>query len=173
MKRSVALWMGLVLLAACAVAAVALSPGKRQAAVPTSSTAPSTPAKATPVPAEEFLAWADRADFGGLYYDEDGVLVVNIAGDIDHLEPRQGVRYEAVTYPLRELEAVKDFLAGYMDSYAILALDADEVTNQVEVCLRDYTQENMDQLQSLVAERYPSMDCLHFEDWSGRTISFT
>lgn len=180
MKKSAASLLGLVLLAACAIAAVALSPQGPQASAPvgaprgTAQLPSPAPDGDIQVPAEELLdLWADRADFGGLYYDEEGVLVVNVAGDISGLEPRQGMRYQEVTYPLRKLEAVKDFLADYMYEYAILVLDANEVTNQVDVCLQVYTQEAMDQLQALVTERYPDMDCLQFEDWSGRTISFT
>ncbi len=76
-------------------------------------------------------------------------------------------------YALEELEAVKDYLTDYMDAHAILALDANEVTGVVDVCLQTYTQENMDQLRALMEERWPGMDCLHFEDYSDKTILFT
>lgn len=79
MKRSVALWMGLVLLAACAVATIALSPQGPQASAPVGApqdtAQPPSPAPGgdIQVPAEELLdLWADRADFGGLFGGQCG-----------------------------------------------------------------------------------------------------
>lgn len=173
LKRKALIVLGTAaLLAACAVGVAATFSGAPQAAEPLA-----TPTLNADIQAIEayYLARADQEDYGGIYYDEEGVLVVNIAGDVSGLTPKPGVRYQEVTYPLRDLEAIKDFLTDYMEEYSIMMLDADEVTNLVDICLKSYTQENMDQLRALVHDHYPDIDtdCLHFEDHSDVTISST
>ncbi len=183
-KRKTLIALGVAaLLVACAVGVAAiLSAGASRTPQPPTTQAPTAEPPATPTLSADpyalqayYLAWADREDYGGIYYDEDGVLVVNIAGDVSGLAPEPGVRYQEVTYPLERLEAVKDFLADYMAEYSIMMLDADEVTNLVDIGLKSYTQENMDQIRALVHDHYPDIDtdCLHFEDYSDLTISFT
>lgn len=126
-----------------------------------------------------YLSQSEQDNFGGIYYDDDGILVVNTVGTTPraalYSQKNQeiGVRYQTVTYSLCDLETVKDFLAEYMDEYSILALDANEVTNQVDVCLKSYTKDTIAQIENLVRHQYPDMDCLHFEDYSDYTISFT
>lgn len=126
-----------------------------------------------------YLSQSDEDSFGGIYYDDDGILVVNTVGTLPGLalysqnSQAIGVRYQEVTHSLRDLEAVKDFLTGYMDEYSIVVLDANEVTNQVDVSLESYTEENMKEIRSLVQSQFPDMDCLYFEDYSNYTISFT
>lgn len=172
-KRKTLIVLGAAaLLVACAVGVAAASAGAPQAAEPLA-----TPTWNADIQAVEayYLARADQEDYGGIYYDEDGVLVVNVVGDVSDLPQKPGVRYREVTYPLGDLEAIKDFLTDYMEEYSIMTLDADEVTNQVDIGLKSYTQENMDQLRALVHDHYPDIDtdCLHFEDHSDVTISST
>lgn len=74
--------------------------------------------------------------FGGMYYNEEGQLVVNIKENsaVSVAVPRSGdVVIEAVRYSLAELEAMKDCFEPYMQEYHIVTLDADEVNNTVVI----------------------------------------
>ena len=90
-----------------------------------------------------FQDQVDNSSYGGIYYDENGVLVVNIVrANYDEFSAvpttfsdGTSVEYRVVEYSLQELETVKDTLAGYMNQYRIAMLDANEMTNQVDVAL--------------------------------------
>lgn len=87
-------------------------------------------------------------EFGGLYYEGD-TLVVNVIASqkATSLRPQLAqkapedidVEYRTVTYSLSELERIKNFLTGYMSDYSIMMLDANEITNQVDISLKDYS----------------------------------
>ncbi len=75
--------------------------------------------------------------FGGLYYNEEGELVLNIKGSsnaIDTMNSAQAtVKVENVKYSLAELEAMKAMIEPYMIDYGIVTLDANEVTNSIDI----------------------------------------
>lgn len=85
-------------------------------------------------------------EFGGLYYEGD-TLVVNVIASqkATSLRPQLAqkapedidVEYRTVTYSLSELERIKNFLTGYMSDYSIMMLDANEITNQVDISLAE------------------------------------
>lgn len=80
--------------------------------------------------------------FGGMYYNEEGQLVVNVkeGSNIDIAVPLSGeVVVESVQYSLAELEAMKESLEPYMQEYSIASLDADEVNNTIAI---EVTQED-------------------------------
>jgi beta-lactamase regulating signal transducer with metallopeptidase domain len=120
--------------------------------------------------------------FGGLYYDGD-TLVVNIVGSQNTLilsrqiaqqvPTNADVEYRTVTYSLAELESIKDFLTGYMYDYNISMLDANEVTNQVDVFLKKYDTDTIDSIRAAVMDYSGNIDYLNFIDRSGITVKST
>ena len=126
-----------------------------------------------------YAAQTENEAFGGIFYERDK-LIVNIvdgtpgAAALMRESHREiGVEYRSVRYPLTGLQAVVDYLSGYMRQYSILLLDANEVTNQVDIGTNDFSQENLDAIRALVESRFPGMDCLNFEDYRGMFIRFT
>ena len=125
-----------------------------------------------------YTAQRDNGAYGGIFYEGD-TLVVNLvegAAGADKLiretDGDMAVEYRTVRYSLAQLESVKNSLSRYMSQYSIQAVDANEVTNQVDVYVGDFTPENLDAIRALV-EEYSDIDCLHFEDYSGKSIQFT
>jgi hypothetical protein len=78
-----------------------------------------------------------------------------------------------VTYSLAELESIKDFLTGYMHDYNISMLDANEVTNQVDVFLKKYDTDTIDSIKAAVMDYSGNIDYLNFIDRSGITVKST
>lgn len=131
----------------------------------------------------EFLAAEINYDeFGGLYYEGD-TLIVNLVAfqgtpslrqqlsqkEMEHVD----VEYRTVTYTLFELETVKDFLTDYMYDYGIATIDANEVTNQVDVCLSDYNEANVESIKTAVLNYGGKIDYLNFIDNSDTVILST
>lgn len=127
-----------------------------------------------------YLAQADNDSYGGVFYDDDGTLVVAVvetapcapallAQDLSDID----VEYRPVKRSLRHLEEIKDFLADYMAPYSILALDADEVKNEVSIAVRDHSEANRAAIQALVDSAFPDVDYLRFEDFSKIEIRTT
>lgn len=123
-----------------------------------------------------------QSNFGGLYYDED-VLVINIvdsaetsqvslaANQIDNLSAN--VRYNVVKYSLYSLEAVKDYLTPFMRTYDIAILDANELTNQVDICLRTYDEDSISAIRELVLAEYDTDAFIHFAPYRSGSIEST
>ena len=118
--------------------------------------------------------------FGGIYLDGDTV-VVNITCSEESARARaegklgEGVRieYRAVKYPLGVLENVKDLLTQHMGEYRIAALDANEVTNRVDVSLYDYNDRTFEEIRQLVAGQFGEDIPLNFIDMRGTEIRFS
>ena len=68
---------------------------------------------------------------------------------------------------------MKDYLTQYMAKYGISALDANEVTNQVDVYLYDYNDRVIEEIEDLIADQYGEDIILNFIDKSGTEIMFT
>lgn len=120
-------------------------------------------------------------EFGGIYLEGD-TLVINIAGNegavnankvADRISNSVAVEYRMVEHPLRDLENVKDYLAQYMTKYNISALDANEVTNQVDVYLLDYCDSVIDKIKCLVEDQFNDNIIVNFIDKSGTEIRYT
>ncbi len=77
--------------------------------------------------------------FGGSYYDGDGTLVINVVGSegtlaLETMETDTvSVRYAYVEKSLQELEAAHQALVPYMLEYDIRSLDANDVTNRLDI----------------------------------------
>lgn len=126
-----------------------------------------------------YSAQTENEAFGGIFWEGDK-LIINIVdgapGAAALIRKRygdMGVEYRTVRYSLAGLEAVVDFLGRYMRAYSIQLLDANEVTNQVDVGTSDFSPENLNAIRALVESRFPGMDCLNFEDHRGMSIRFT
>ena len=121
-------------------------------------------------------------EFGGLYYDGD-TLIVNIVDSQGTTSLRRqlarkamkdvDVEYRMVAYSLSELEGIKDFLTDYMYDYGIVTLDANEVTNQVDICLKDYSEENVESIKAIVLSHGGKTDYLNFINNSDTVILST
>lgn len=118
-------------------------------------------------------------DFGGIYYDGD-TLVVNYVGDSNNIvHPRVftnvelDVEYRPVQYSLQLLESVKDYLGTMMDEHGILVLDANEMTNQVDVSLKESSDEIKTMIRALVSQQFGISEFLNFIDLSGVTVQST
>lgn len=83
--------------------------------------------------------------FGGMYINDEGNLVVNVT-DIQVIpessresmtETRDSIKviYKTVDKSLQELTIVKNKLTKYMIEYGIAVLDADDVTNLIDITL--------------------------------------
>lgn len=78
--------------------------------------------------------------FAGAYIDSSGGVIVNLArgnnagtGAELNLAALDNVTVNWVTYSLNELEAMKTALEPYMEEYGIATLDANEVTNSIDI----------------------------------------
>lgn len=120
-------------------------------------------------------------EFGGMYL-EGNTLVINLVGHegaakdraaTDGIGNNVAVEYRVVKHPLRDIENVKDYLTQYMAKYGISALDANEVTNQVDVYLYDYNDSVIEEIEDLIADQYGEDIILNFIDKSGTEIMFT
>ena len=121
-------------------------------------------------------------EFGGLYYEGD-TLVVNVIASqkATSLRPQLAqkapedidVEYRTVTYSLSELERIKNFLTGYMSDYSIMMLDANEITNQVDISLKDYSDDNIESIKAAVLSHGGKTDYLNFIDDSNNVIRST
>ena len=119
-------------------------------------------------------------EYGGCYLEGDK-LVVNIAGEEaarawaekNPIDSDLDVEYRAVQYPLWVLENVKNFLTPYMGQYNITALDANEVTNRVDVSLYDYSDSTFEEINRLVGARFYARDLLTFIDMRGAVLEYT
>ena len=120
-----------------------------------------------------------KTEFGGMFFEGDTLVIAYVgaspasAGIPQVFSKDYKVVYRPVTYPLWQLEAVKDYLAGYMYSHSILTLDASERENTVVIGLKDYSEENIKAVTAIVEEAFGITDYLRFEDCTGQEICFT
>lgn len=117
--------------------------------------------------------------FGGIYLEGDR-LIVNVvesglesSGLSSMYSSGSAVEVRVVRHSLQTLEQVKDFLTPYMGQYAIHTLDANEVTNEVDILLSQYEESIMLEIRALVEDAFPGADFLHFLDGSAVTIQYT
>ena len=115
-----------------------------------------------------------KTEFGGMFFEGDTLVIAYVgaspasAGIPQVFSKDYKVVYRPVTYPLWQLEAVKDYLAGYMYSHSILTLDASERENTVVIGLKDYSEENIKAVTAIVEEAFGITDYLRFEDCTGQ-----
>lgn len=83
--------------------------------------------------------------FGGIYVNSDGQIVVNIVGDQYPSDTfakggRAGtdIIYNSVDISLSKLEEVHNILIPYMNQFSIIQLDANEVTNKLDIVVSTY-----------------------------------
>ncbi len=115
--------------------------------------------------------------FGGVFYEGD-VLVVNYVGDyadftIPYSVSDADVTYRAVEYSLQFLECVKDYLGEMTEEYSIRMIDANEMTNKVDVLLGDYSEKSKAEIISNIDDEFGCSDFLNFLDGEGFTIKET
>ena len=114
-------------------------------------------------------------NFGGYYRDADGNLVVNIVGsgprDVFGLKADlQNIKFVQVKYPLSTLEKIVDTLVPHMREYGISLLDANDITNKIDIKLKDFSNKNISAIKeflsmTLTAEEI--IDMLNFIDGAG------
>lgn len=95
------------------------------------------------------------AVLGGIYIADDGTIVVNLVENefkkLSSLTEKRNeiqIVYKSVKYALSELENIKKQLEPFMAEYKIATLDANEVTNKIDIQLYDENAE----INSLVSE---------------------
>ena len=78
--------------------------------------------------------------FGGYFLADDGSLVINVTKEYYESKEFKGcelssryVSFHIVEYSIIELESMKEALVPYMIEYGIASLDANEMTNTVDV----------------------------------------
>lgn len=126
-----------------------------------------------------FSELSDDPSYGGIYY-EGNTLIVNIVGNkstayqqarsLLSVHPNVEVKFQYAKYSLNFLESVKDALTPKMSTWCISALDANEITNQIDVFLTNHNDEVQSTIVSFVAELFGTADFLNFVDYSGITI---
>ena len=169
MNKRLVPWALLLCLAVCVSVAAATGGEAREPAPPRSPEAAVTEIPRM-IPADEF---------GGCFLEGEK-LVVNVAGSESAAERRLEplaedieIEFRTVKYPLRSLEQGKDFLAQYMGQYGISALDANEVTNRVDIYLSEYSESVFEEIEALVAGQFGGELPLHFIDTRGTEIKYT
>lgn len=102
----------------------------------------------------EMIASVPPEVFGGIYYNENGDLVLRIkdtgvmeASVLAEAEILQ-IAVEYTKYSLSELEAMKDSIEPYMVEYGILSIDANEAKGTIDV---EISEEN-DKLSDILSE---------------------
>lgn len=115
-------------------------------------------------------------NFGGMYSGEDGLLIVNIVDDIPlnlyEFVSEQKIEFHQVEYSLSFLENLADALCPYMSEYGIVVLDANDATNKLDICLKDFSRENILAIETFVLSLSSSTSMLNFIDYSNGDISF-
>ena len=102
-------------------------------------------------------------------------MIINLVGPstntVQSIAGTSNVEYRYVSYSLSFLEHVKDELAKHMADWNIIVLDANEITNTVDVSLREmqYAQE----IRSYVENNFKTADFLHFIDLGNNSIQLT
>ena len=169
MKKRLIPWALLLCLAVCVSVAAAKDGEAREPAPPRSPEAAVTEIPRM-IPADEF---------GGCFLEGEK-LVVNVAGSESAAERRLEplaedieIEFRSVKHPLRSLEQGKDFLAQYMGEFGISALDANEVTNRVDIYLSEYSESVFEEIEALVAGQFGEALPLHFIDTRGTEIKYT
>ena len=118
-------------------------------------------------------------EFGGCFLEGEKLVVNTTCSEtaaarrLEQLGETVEIEFRTVKYPLRSLEQAKDFLTPYMGQYGISALDADEVTNRVDVYLSRYSESVFEEIKALVAGQFGEEIPLHFIDTRGTEIRFT
>ncbi len=120
-------------------------------------------------------------EFGGAYVDKAGNYVVNVTDlgqGLATYKARQNgdtenVTFAQVKYSLSLLENAVELLIPYMRQYKIQTLDANDITNQLDVCLSDYSEENREHLTALINKLQIPNDCVNYIDQSGAIAEIT
>lgn len=107
-------------------------------------------------------------NFGGIYRDDNGNLVVNVvdlgqAAEIcSSLDSQSAdkVKFEKVKYSLDYLEKAVDMLVPYMKEYSIITLDADDQTNELVICITDVSEDNITQLLATIESMSIPPECV-------------
>lgn len=120
-------------------------------------------------------------NFGGLYRDDDGNLVVNVVdlertaevnANLDSTAADK-VKFEKVKYSLSFLEKAADMLVPYMSKYGIITLDADDKTNQLVICITNTSEDNVAELLAAIEAVSIPSDCVKIIDCSGVSVQDT
>lgn len=127
-----------------------------------------------------FSALSNEATYGGMYYDSNGNLVINVVdsasvGTADYpimTLSNSNIEYRVVSHSLSDLEEVKEFLTPYMAEFNILVLDANEITNQVDISLQEYSDKTISCIEDLIETSYPGIP-LNFINLSGSSLNST
>ena len=169
MKKRLVPWVLLLCLAVCVYVAAARGGEAREPGPPRSREAAIT----------EIPRLVPDDEFGGCFLEGEK-LVVNTTGSktaarrrLEQLGENIEIEFRTVKYPLHSLEQAKDFLTPYMGQYGISALDANEVTNRVDVYLSRYSDSVFEEIKALVADQFGEALPLHFIDTRGTEIKYT
>lgn len=120
--------------------------------------------------------------FGGMYYEEDSLVVNIVKDEFTDCQQNQSLfdvnteiecEYRYVPYSLDYLEQVKDSLVPFMNSLSISVLDANEVTNQVDVYLARFDDQTKSTITQFINDTFGVSDFLHFIDYSNVSIQYT
>lgn len=125
-----------------------------------------------------FDKYKDNLGFGGIFYNNDGRLVLNVVkGPLltNRLNgwKMSGVTVNEVSFSLGELEYTKDSLEPYMSTHSIVVLDANEMTNKVDAYLSDYNNVTIQDIEQLSSALGMDPNVLNFIDYSDTTILFS
>ena len=128
-----------------------------------------------------FSALSSDPAYGGIYYEED-TLIVNMVNDqpaayqqipsFFSAYPDVEIKYQYVKYSLGFLESVKDALAPQMGVWSISVLDANEITNQLDIYLSDYSNQVQSAIIQFVDDSFGTSDFLNFIDYSNVSIIY-
>lgn len=100
--------------------------------------------------------------FGGIYLSEDGHIVVNLVDSAQtqaalldsDIRSDAEIEYQTVDLPLARLEEAHEALVPYMLEYGIICLDANEVTNKLDIEVDQYREDLLDLVGQYLDLRY-------------------
>lgn len=115
--------------------------------------------------AEKILQSIPNEIFGGMYFDDEENLIVNVT-DLENESvaklrsgaDMQDVEFREVEYSLTYLESVRLKIIPFMQEHGIATVDADEVTNKIHIELYEKNEE----IEGFVSE---------FIDWEAVTVT--
>lgn len=122
---------------------------------------------AEPVDMETLLAGIPSDAYGGVYINENGQIVVNIVNGKEiayaqnmTLDDSQNVIYNHVDISMESLEVVHDALIPYMNQYGIVTIDANEVTNSLDIEVYARNEDLVDFLQNYIDLKHVNITVL-------------
>lgn len=102
-----------------------------------------------------------------------GIVSVSARSASQTPDAEEQVVLAPVKYPLAMPEEAVDQLIPYMELFHILTLDANDQTNWLDICLSDYSEDNLRELTAVIESLSIPAGCVNYIDCTGQTNQLT